>query len=126
MDKSSKHNRVSPMSAAFEAKEMLKAIAEPITLGENLKSILPRIARRCGLPERRIKGIWHNEARAIRSDELAALKAAASKPKALPNENISDRLLRVEQRLAAIDPDFYREHMAVLRDLAGRNRDNDD
>ena len=117
-----KSNRVNPMSAAVEAKSLLKDIAGPLSLGETLKVVFPRIARKCGLSERRVKSIWHMQARAIRADELAAIKAAARKQEVIADETVSDRLLRVEQRLSAIDPDFYREHVAALRHMAGRNR----
>lgn len=65
------------MSSVAEARSLIIQIAGPISLGERVKTVLAFVAERAGLPERRIRGIWHREAKAVLADELEALKRAA-------------------------------------------------
>ena len=62
------------MAVRAEARELVEIIAGPLTMGENVKAALSRVARVTGLGERRVRGIWHNEARSIRADEMDRLR----------------------------------------------------
>ena len=64
-------------SAPVEARQLVELIAGPLRLGDNVKGALARVARATGLPDRRVRGIWHSEARAIRSEEMDRLRQAA-------------------------------------------------
>jgi hypothetical protein len=50
------------LTAPAEAQTLVELIAGPLRLGENVKGALSRVARATGLPDRRIGGIWHQEA----------------------------------------------------------------
>lgn len=65
------------MAVRAEARELVEAIAGPLRMGENVKAALSRVARVTGLGDRRVRGIWHNEARSIRADEMDRLREAA-------------------------------------------------
>ena len=74
--------KVAPMSSQAEARELLWA-AVPQEIGDNRKSWLLRAAHALGWNPRRVRAIWHGEARVITADEwrtlqsrLDALKAA--------------------------------------------------
>jgi hypothetical protein len=64
-------------TAPSEARSLVEMIAGPLRLGENVKAALSRVARTTGLPDRRVRGIWHHEARSIRSEEMDRLRQAA-------------------------------------------------
>lgn len=88
------------MSSACEAHHLIGQIAGAQALGSPIKTALSIVARRAGLSERRIRGIWHKEARAIRAEELDALRRAAeAQKKAEFDADISElraRLARLE------------------------------
>ena len=56
------------------AKFYIGRIAEPLRAGDKVYDILERSAARTGLSERRIRGIWHIEARAITAAEYLLIK----------------------------------------------------
>lgn len=56
------------------AKYFIGRIAEPIRAADNVKDIQRRAAERTGLGERRIRGIWNLEARAITAAEYILIK----------------------------------------------------
>ncbi|SFH04699.1 hypothetical protein SAMN05192565_12728 [Methylobacterium gossipiicola] len=87
------------MSARAEARTLVEAIAGPLRLGENVKAALSRVARATGLNDRRVRGIWHNEARSIRSDEMDRLRKAAREARA--TEQARDEYRAVLTKLAA-------------------------
>ena len=93
-----------PMSPACEAHRLIATIVGPQEIGGRIKTALGMVARRTGLPERRVRGLWHKEARAIRADELDALRRAArAEQKAEIDAEISElraRLARLEETLA--------------------------
>ncbi|XYD07445.1 hypothetical protein R1A27_20270 [Methylobacterium sp. NMS12] len=64
-------------TAPTEARCLIELIAGPLRLGENVKAALSRVARTTGLPDRRVRGIWHHEARSIRAEEMDRLRQAA-------------------------------------------------
>jgi cell division septum initiation protein DivIVA len=75
--KSPKAREAVAMSSQAEARYLVELIAGPMRLGENVKAALSRVARTTGLNDRRVRGIWHNEARSIRSEEMDRLREAA-------------------------------------------------
>lgn len=85
-------------TAAKEARTLIELIAGPLRLGENVKAALSRVARVTGLGDRRVRGIWNNEARSIRAEEMDRLRQVAL-----------DARTREELDLA------YRAHLARLR-----------
>ena len=74
---SPKPREVVMMTAPVEARQLVELIAGPLKLGENVKGALARVARATGLPDRRVRGIWHHEARSIQSEEMDRLRIAA-------------------------------------------------
>lgn len=64
-------------SAATEARTLIELIAGPLRLGENVKAALSRVAVVTGLGDRRVRGIWNNEARLIRAEEMDRLRQVA-------------------------------------------------
>jgi len=111
------------MSAAIEARQLIVSIAGPLDIGGKIKEALYRVARVTGLPERRVRGIWNLEARAIRAEEMDALRRAASgKAKINELEALAARLAAVETRLAAVDPNFALEDRTALRRATDRVR----
>ena len=81
------------ITAPSEARSLVELIAGPLRLGENVKAALSRVARTTGLPDRRVRGIWHHEARSIRSEEMDRLRQAARDVRA-------EELARAEYRSA--------------------------
>ena len=89
------------MTARAEARTLVEAIAGPLRLGENVKGALSRVARATGLNDRRVRGIWHNEARSIRAEEMDRLRQAARDARA--TEQARDEYRAVISKLAACD-----------------------
>lgn len=98
------------MSPACEAHHLIAEIAGPMELGGRIKTALGVVARRTGLPERRVRGLWHKEARAIRADELDALRRAArQKDRAEHDAEMAELwayVARLEERIAMVDETF--------------------
>lgn len=91
------------MSSLAEARNLIVEIAGPISLGERVKTVLANVAVRSGLPERRVRGIWHREAKAVLAEELSALQRAAAlrkREEAIHARNVETRA-RLEARSAA-------------------------
>jgi hypothetical protein len=109
------------MSAAVEARDLIASIAGPAAIGSKVKEAFWRVAMQTGLSQRRVRGIWNNEARAIRAEELDALRRAAHGRTSNAND-FAARLEAVEARLAAIDPDFFEQDRVALRRAADRVR----
>lgn len=61
-----------------EARELIGVIAGPLAMGEKVKTTLGRVAVATGLRERRIRAIWHREARAITAAEMDCLRRVAT------------------------------------------------
>jgi predicted transcriptional regulator len=80
---------------------LLIEIAGPVRLGENVKSVLARVAREAGLTQRRVRAIWHGEVRDVRGKELVKLLRAAREKNELEEARDAYRSLR--QRLAACE-----------------------
>lgn len=86
------------MSSLAQARHLIVEIAGPISLGERVKTVLACVAERSGLPERRIRGIWHGEAKAVLADEMSALQRAAALR--LREDEIHERNMATRARLA--------------------------
>lgn len=89
------------LTAPAEAQTLVELIAGPLRLGENVKGALSRVARATGLPDRRIGGIWHQEARSIRAEEMDRLRQAARDARAM--ERARDELRAVTALITACD-----------------------
>lgn len=77
-----------------------------------------------GIGERRIRGLWHGEAKAVRAEELDKLRRVAAR-KATHEHPIGSELAsaaahfdRLADRLEAMDPEFYRDAIAGYRAMA--------
>ncbi|NEU13566.1 hypothetical protein G3T14_15710 [Methylobacterium sp. BTF04] len=99
--KSPKGREAVVMTARAEARTLVETIAGPLRLGENVKGALSRVARATGLNDRRVRGIWHSEARSIRSDEMDRLRRAARDARA--TEQARDEFRAVISQLTACD-----------------------
>jgi hypothetical protein len=99
--KSPKGREAVVMTARAEARTLVEAIAGPLRLGENVKGALSRVARATGLNDRRVRGIWHNEARSIRAEEMDRLRHAARDARAM--EQARDEYRAVISQLTACD-----------------------
>jgi len=111
------------MSAIVEARSHLRALKPDY---EPLKCALPRIARRLHISVRRLRSMWDGTATVVYAEELDAMRSAraAKAEQSLKTDTLA-HALELEShaaRLAQIDPDFYREEVARLRDVAGRAR----
>ncbi|MDQ0505975.1 hypothetical protein [Xanthobacter agilis] len=95
------------MSSAVEARNMIIEIAGPQPLGVRVKSVLAFVAEVSGISERRIRGIWHREAKTILADEINALKRA--REEAVHERNIQTRAFLAARRA---DPAVGREDAA--------------
>ena len=81
------------MSSAAEARHLIEDIIGPVPIGTKLKAVLPFVADMTGLTERRIRGLWNMEAKALRAEELIALRRAQE-------DAIHERNLQTRHRLA--------------------------
>jgi len=99
--KSPKGREAVVMTARAEARTLVETIAGPLRLGENVKAALSRVARTTGLNDRRVRGIWHNEARSIRAEEMDRLRQAARDARA--TEQARDEFRAVISQLTACD-----------------------
>lgn len=100
-------------------RELLETIGGSLRPTETTSSWLYRIAEATGLHYRTVRGIWHGETPS-RNSELK-LRQAAEKIEN-ENRNTAARIEQIAQRLQAIDPEFHREHMDTLRNLATQHR----
>lgn len=92
------------MSSAADARDLIIEIAGPVSLGARVKTVLARVAEQSGLPERRIRGIWHREAKAVLAAEMIALKRAADlrrRQEAVHARNVETRARLARGRSAA-------------------------
>lgn len=117
-----------PMNAACEARVLIREIAGQAPIGTPIKTALARVARLTGLGERRVRGFWNGEARAIRADEIETLRRAARKAPsddADPSSDFratADRLESLAARLEATDPDLHWADIDAYRALARGHR----
>jgi len=113
------------MNAAAEARDLIAEIAGPLQIGSKVKTAIGIVARRTGLTERRVRGLWNRE-RAVRADELEALRRAArAKQKAefdVEMDELRQRLAMLEARLAVVDAAFHGPTREALRGQMGVHR----
>ena len=109
-------------SVLLEARGHVSALVGPQQRGDYLKNAIPRVARRLGLPERRIKAFLYGEAKSIRADEMDLLRQAADTAARKKASNgtleYAARLEADAEALEAIDPDFHRDSVDRLRNTA--------
>lgn len=124
-DVSSKKVFLMSLAALREANGHVRGMVDAYGASQPLKAVLPAIARKIGSTERRIRAIWHGEARAISSAEMDALRAASRSISAPSHADIlthADKLERAAAALESIDPEFHRVEIDRLRDAARRVR----
>jgi hypothetical protein len=109
------------MSAAYrvEARMRLEVVIGDVPPGENLKSILPQIARKLGFGERRTRALWGGECARIDAHEMDRLRRAAASAE---NLRIAAKLDGAAHALLAFDADFHGPEIARIRALADRHR----
>lgn len=109
-------------SALHEARGHVAALIGQLPPGDRLKAAFPRVARRLRMSERRIRAIWHGEAKAILADEMDLLRREAANTERKRGTNATleyaARLEADAAALEAIDPDFHRGSIDRLRDTA--------
>ena len=113
------------MSAAIEASDLIRQLADPCPAGDSVKAAINRALRRVSpflpwpMKPSRAEDIWRREARAIRAEEMDALRAAkAAKEKAEFKHEaaaVEARLARIEAALFAADEDFHGPAIDALR-----------
>ena len=115
------------MSMAIEARASIGAIKEFIAPSMPLKAALPRVAAYIGLNARRVRAIWHSEARSLLAEEFHAMQAARARiAERIITRDIHNHARQLESyaaRLALVDADLHGAEVARLRGLAQRARD---
>ena len=96
-----------------EAAVGLRRLAEPISAGDRVKAQIARAARKAGLSFTRATDLWYGNARAIRAEELEAIRNAQVK------RRHADELLSI-----AADFEALAERAAKV--LAARDRPSAD
>lgn len=71
-------SEISAMSAGTEAAELVRKCAEPIKLGDNIKTAIGRAGARLGFSLNRTRRIWYREARRINAEEMDRLRERAT------------------------------------------------
>lgn len=93
------------MSSSVEASELMRRLAEPAPAGAHIETLIRDAGRRAGLTFSRAKSVWYREARAIRAEEMDALRRAARKQDEAESglrqelRDLRSRLARLEARL---------------------------
>lgn len=109
------------LAALREANGHVRGMVDAYGAATPLKSVWPAIARKIGVTERRIRAIWHGEARHISSAEMDALRAASRAASSHIRADIlthADKLDRAAAALESIDPEFHRVEIDRLRNAA--------
>ena len=112
-------------AALSEAQCHLKGLVDRFGASQPLKVVWPSIARKIGVNERRIRAIWHGEARAISSAEMDALRnAVRHQASSIYRDTIAhaERLEAAASALENIDADFHRQQVDQLRNAASALR----
>lgn len=104
------------MSTSVEASELIKRLVEPAPVGSNIEVLIRVAARKVGLPFGRAKKLWYREIRAVRADEMDALRAAVNATRTEAEDEtrrkyreVVARIERLEHRLAQERPDLVGE-----------------
>ena len=93
----------SSMSVELEASTLLHGLAEPVSAGESVKALIARAARKCGLPNSRVKKLWYKEARAILAQEMDALRIAAAKRQKERDDGAKSEFRELSERIARLE-----------------------
>ena len=109
------------MSTAV-ARDLIADIAGPIRLGENIKSSLAMVARKTGLSDRRVRALWHREARRIDAEEMETLRRAAGQERKNEDAELVARIEELEARLRSITALLGVDEADTARAAAGRLR----
>jgi hypothetical protein len=119
-----------PMSSEAEASILIRRVAEPRPVGDTVKTAIVRAASRVSRYMRqpmapgRAEDIWRREARAIRVEEMDAIRKAAAVDQESVREakhvlaDIDARIARLEALLVS-DADFYRDQVDAHRAAMG-------
>lgn len=100
------------MAVAVEARTCLETLIARYPRELPLKAVFPRLARLLRMSVRRIETIWRGTAK-LTACEMDRLRAAVL---ATQEESHADKLERAARTLETIDPDFYGQEIARLRD----------
>jgi hypothetical protein len=104
--------------------EGLRELAKPWAGGERIKAVIDRAARRAGLSYWRAFDIWYRKARRVEDFECDAIADAVAKKREEEARNelheLRMRITRLEARMAATDPDFFRPEIDASRYLVRR------
>lgn len=110
------------MSVASAARAHLSTIMIHVAPGLPLKSALPRVAAHLKFNARRVRALWNREARSILHEEMAAMErelARISERELTTGlQHHANRLEGYASRLAMADPDFHREEIDRVRNVA--------
>jgi hypothetical protein len=111
------------MNAVAEASTLLRELAGPYPAGDTVKGAINRATRRVSrfLPMKagRAEDIWRQEARAIRAEEMDAIRRAASEDRL--SREAKDELAAINARISRLeallvsDADFHRDQVDAWR-----------
>jgi uncharacterized protein YceH (UPF0502 family) len=91
------------VSIESEASSLLRALVTPPAPGESVKALIRRAGRRAGLTFSRAKKLWYSEARAIRAEEMDAIRAAAARKQGEAESDLRNEIEHLRARLAGIE-----------------------
>jgi hypothetical protein len=115
-EKSGKRSEVFLMSAVAEASHLLRQLAEPRPVGDTIKAAINRAARRVKIKVGRVEDIWRQEARAVRAEEMDAIRRAVMEEARLEYSRLVNRIASIEATLRESDPDFHRPQADALHE----------
>lgn len=106
------------MSAVAEAASLLRQVAEPRPVGDTVKAAINRAARRVAIRPSRVEDIWREEAKAIRAEEMDAIRRAAAGRKAEEDARDTEAALAGLRALyrayAEADSEFFQPQMVAI------------
>jgi hypothetical protein len=105
---------MSEKSSEAKMRDLIAAVAGPVQLSDNRKSVLSRAARNSGLTFRQVKALFYGEItdpyhRAARKLKDAAVQAGRKEARSL-----AAQFETIAGGLNARDEDFHREDVAAL------------
>lgn len=129
-EKSSENSESSRMSAAAEAASILRELAEPRPVGDQVKAALRRVARITGMTPVRTKALWYGEARRIDAEELDTLRAVRARREAEHRREAMGKLVAIGEALdqaaaagtASLDRESVARFLDMLRAVGARGR----
>lgn len=105
-------------------RELVIVVAGPRQWTDTRESWLARAARRAGISYRQVKSIWYGEIADRDHRSVRLLRDAAEQNARGEASELANKLETIARGMRASDPDFYREDMSALVDVARglRNR----